>query len=76
MNQAVIGTNAGIVWRIMDGGHIRQRWSFSELKRATGLSDMDLYAAVGWLARENKVEFFTDSQTEDDNFFLSLHYSY
>ena len=46
-----IGKNAGIVWRLLD--HNR-KWEYNELKEATGLSDRDLNAAIGWLAREDK----------------------
>ena len=74
MNQAVIGLNAGIVWRTMDSVRTRQCWSFTELKKNTGLSDIDLYAAIGWLAREGKLEFVTNPQTAEDEFCLSLHY--
>lgn len=74
MNQAVIGINAGIVWRTMDSARMRQCWSFTELKKDTGLSDIDLYAAIGWLAREGKLEFVTNTQTAEDEFCLSLHY--
>ena len=44
MDKATIGTNAGIVWRTIN----------------ESLSDRDLNAAIGWLARENKIEFDTE----------------
>lgn len=59
MNKDSIGTNAGIIWRIMDN---HRSWSYAELKEKSGLSDNDLYAAIGWLARENKIEFDNDSK--------------
>ena len=34
-----------------------RRWSYCDLKRASELSDRDLNAAIGWLARENKIDF-------------------
>jgi hypothetical protein len=46
----LIGTNAGIVWNALnDGG----KMSVKALKKATKIKlDKDLYAALGWLAKE------------------------
>lgn len=49
-----IGLNAGIVWRILSDNVQR---TYDELKRESGLPDRDLSAAIGWLAREDKIEF-------------------
>ena len=56
MDAQSIGKHAGIVWRLLD--HNR-RWEYNELKEATGSSDRDLNAAIGWLAREDKIQFET-----------------
>ena len=54
MNKNQIGTNAGIVWKLLsDNAH----WEYDKLKHASGLSDRDLNAAIGWLAREDKIDF-------------------
>lgn len=58
MDKATIGTNAGIVWRTINESG--RPWKYEELKSATNLSDRDLNAAIGWLARENKIEFDTE----------------
>lgn len=58
MDKATIGTNAGIVWRTLSASG--RPWKYEELKKATKLSDRDLNAAIGWLARENKIEFDTE----------------
>lgn len=47
-----IGINAGKVWTILDEAG---RQNVKELKKATKLTDKDLYAAIGWLAREGKI---------------------
>lgn len=47
-----IGINAGKVWTILDK---EGRQSVKEIKKATKLTDKDLYAALGWLAREGKI---------------------
>ena len=61
MDKATIGTNAGIVWRTINSSG--RSWKYEELKKETQLSDRDLNAAIGWLARENKIEF--DSEMPD-----------
>ena len=42
-----------------------------DLKRASELSDRDLNAARGWLARENKIDF--ECSNGDDCLFLSVN---
>ena len=67
MDKIQIGTNAGIVWSILkDNPH----WNYEDLKEATGLSDRDLNAAIGWLAREDKIDF--DINENQDKLFLVL----
>ena len=61
MDKTTIGVNAGIVWRTIDSSG--RAWKYEELKKETKLSDRDLNAAIGWLARENKIEF--DSEMPD-----------
>lgn len=68
MDKNVIGVNAGIVWKLLNDN---KRWSYEDLKRAAGLSDRDLNAAIGWLARENKIDFEKDCGT--DCLFLSVN---
>lgn len=51
MNNNEIGENAGIVWRALHGN----KCSWEELVKATGLNPLELAAAIGWLARENKI---------------------
>lgn len=48
-----IGENAGIIWRLLNGEH--RKWTFLEIKKATGLSDREINASIGWLAREGKL---------------------
>ena len=69
MDKNLIGTNAGIVWRAMTGEH---SWSFEELKEHTELSDTELWTAIGWLARENQIEF--DSSSDELRIYLNRSY--
>ncbi len=70
MDAQTIGQNAGIIWRLLD--HNR-KWEYNELKEATGLSDRDLNAAIGWLAREDKIQFETSQVDGHDYLYLELN---
>jgi hypothetical protein len=54
MNEVVslFGDDAGKVWRML---HEQGPLSETDLIEKTRLDDLHLYAAVGWLARENKI---------------------
>ena len=69
MNKYQIGVNAGIIWHLLNDNN---RWTYCELKNASGLSDRDLNAAIGWLAREDKIDF-DENQLDNDCFFLSVN---
>ncbi|MCK9300792.1 MAG: winged helix-turn-helix domain-containing protein [Bacteroidales bacterium] len=60
-----IGNNAGSVWTVLNAAGGRK--SLKEVKKLTKLTEKDLYAALGWLAREKKVVFF-----EEDEIFVAL----
>lgn len=66
MNNYSIGANAGIIWRLMNND---RRWSYRELKERSGLSDHELDAAIGWLAREDKIQIEEDADTHQATFF-------
>ncbi len=70
MDAHTIGVNAGVVWRLLDNN---RRWEYSELKAASGLSDRDLNAAIGWLAREDKIQFEVDKKDDKEYLFLELN---
>ena len=69
MDKNLIGTNAGIVWNAMTGS---KSWTFNELKIQTSLSDAELWTAIGWLARENQIEF--DTYMEEERSYLKWSY--
>ena len=52
MDREEIGLNAGLVWNALNesGG-----LTLKGLKKVTKLKDKQLYAALGWLSREDKV---------------------
>jgi hypothetical protein len=50
-----LGYAAGKIWQVIDKNKIIK---ISDLKKITRMDIKDLYLALGWLARENKVQFF------------------
>ncbi len=46
------GINAGKVWTVLDECG---KQDIRDLKKATKLTNKDLYAALGWLGREEKI---------------------
>lgn len=52
MDISLIGANAGCVWKAL---HEKGEMDFAKLKKETKLSDAEVWAAVGWLAREGKI---------------------
>ncbi len=65
MNKNEIGVNAGKVWQLLSN---YAKWSYGALKKNSGLKDIELGAALGWLAREEKIEFYQ----EEDELYISL----
>lgn len=55
-----IGINAGAVWTYLDA---EGKKTLKEIKKATKLTEKDMYAALGWLAREGKIAF---NELKDD----------
>lgn len=61
-----IGTNAGLVWNALNE---LGKMSPKALKKATKLkTDKELFAALGWLAKEGKLNF----EGEGDEMLISL----
>ena len=67
MNKHEIGANAGKIWQLLSNN---TKWDFNSLSQESGLSNIDLAAAIGWLARENKIDFDT---SDPDNIQVFLY---
>lgn len=52
MDREEIGLNAGLVWNALNES---EGLTLRGLKKVTKLKDKQLYAALGWLSREDKV---------------------
>jgi hypothetical protein len=49
-----IGIDAGRIWNVL---HDEGAKSVKELKKLVKLTEKEIYAAIGWLAREEKLLF-------------------
>ena len=54
-----IGSHAGRVWKILD---IWGDVDYDSIKRLSDLDDEELHAALGWLAREDKININENSR--------------
>lgn len=63
MNIDVIGRNALRLWHIMNTGTY---WRYKKLREVSHLSDREINAALGWLAREDTIEIKVDPITNSE----------
>ena len=63
MNIETIGTNAGSVWVALNGA---DALGIKQIKKITKLKDKEVYAALGWLAREDKIVIAPDPEDEKE----------
>lgn len=65
MDKHIIGENAGVLWRLLSTDSQR-KWNFDEIKEITNFNDVELASAVGWLAREDKIQLeFANHNSKD-----------
>jgi len=63
MNTEVIGTNAGSVWVALNTA---DALGVKQIKKLTKLKDKEVFAALGWLAREGKIAIDADPKDEKE----------
>ena len=68
MNTETIGTNAGTVWVALNTA---DALGVKQIKKITKLKDKEVFAALGWLAREGKGNIDVDPADEKE-FVVSL----
>ena len=56
MVESVFGVNAGIVWKALN---LNGPMTIDDLVKATTLNPEEIYGALGWLGRENKITLET-----------------
>lgn len=63
MNAETIGTFAGQVWQALNEA---DALGLKQLKKITKLKDKEVFAAMGWLAREGKIDIQTNPEDEKE----------
>ena len=58
--EEIFGVNAGRVWEALRG---EEGLTAKEIARKTGLKITEVYAALGWLGREGKIEIIRGRKT-------------
>ncbi len=66
MNAEAIGGWAGLVWNALSAADVL---ALKQLKKITKLKDKQVFAALGWLAREGKVDIQVNPDDEKDLLF-------
>ena len=66
MNTEIIGFWAGEVWNALNEA---EALGLKQLKKVPKLKEKELYAAIGWLAREDKVIIETNPEDEKELIF-------
>lgn len=59
MNLDEIGTNAGLVWQALSTA---DAMGVKQIKKVAKLKDKEVFAALGWLAREGKINIAVDPE--------------
>ena len=54
-----IGNNAGILWNVLN---TNGKMTETKLKKESGLASAEFYTALGWLAREGKLEVVVEAK--------------
>lgn len=57
MNAETIGLLAGDIWTLLDK---EGTLGVKKIKKVTKLKDKEIFAAIGWLAREGKINLAED----------------
>jgi hypothetical protein len=65
MVESLFGVNAGIIWKALN---LNGLMTIDDLVNATNLNSEEIYGALGWLGRENKISL----ETRENVRFFSL----
>ena len=69
MNVDEIGTNAGLVWQALSTA---DAMGVKQIKKVAKLKDKEVFAALGWLAREGKLNTVTETRCGKDCEYFTL----
>ena len=65
MTIETISRNALRLWQVMNDG---TAWCYERLRKVSQLSDREINAALGWLAREDTVEIIQDPVSNEESY--------
>lgn len=68
MNTETIGSYAGQIWQALNEA---ESLGVKQIKKITKLKDKEVFAGLGWLAREGKLLIAPDPQ-DDKEFIITL----
>lgn len=63
MNAETIGAYAGLVWNALNEA---DALGIKQIKKITKLKDKEVFAALGWLAREDKLIILPSEEDEKE----------
>lgn len=72
MNLQTIEESASLIWNLLHGEN--RKWEYQEIKDATKLRDRELNSAIGWLAREGKIQFESTTVGKEELLYIELNY--
>ena len=64
-----IGINAGVIWNTLNANG---KMTEAKLKKESGLAGAEFYAALGWLAREGKLNVVVETRCGKDCEYITL----
>jgi hypothetical protein len=64
-----IGNNAGVIWNALNANG---KMPETKLNKETGLGSAEFYTALGWLAREGKLNVVVETRCGKECEYLSL----
>ncbi len=65
-----IGNNAGVIWNVLNANG---KMTETKLKKESGLGSAEFYMALGWLAREGKLNVEAEVKGAKTCEYLSLN---
>ena len=71
MQTEMIGSNAGILWNVLNAQD-DNKMEIAKMKKETKLSDAQFWAAAGWLAKEGKLIYSTEKKGKKSLEFYTL----
>ena len=65
-----IGNNAGVIWNVLNANG---KMTETKLKKESGLGSAEFYTALGWLAREGKLNVVVETRCGKDCEYYALN---